>query len=103
MQIVELDGLAGGQMDAVDVMLCDGIRNKFQLVLCQTAASHTKPDHAGVSAPLGIASISAGEPFVGAFIQLSRIKSIGLLAEFRQIFFPYLCRNFFHFFYVLSS
>ena len=96
-QVVELDGLAGGEMSPGHGIRPDGLGREGQLLLGHAARGHPQAQHAGLAALLGIAAIQAGETLVGRLVQLSGIERRGLLPESRQVLFPALGINVVHF------
>ena len=66
------------------LMGCNGVCDKFQLFLCDTACGHAQTQHARLAALLRIASKSSGKGFISSLVHFSCVKSVGLFLEFLQ-------------------
>ena len=88
LQIVELNGLAGGEMGPGHGMLPDGPGGERQLFLRHPSGGHPQAQHAGLAAFLGIAAVQPGKTLIGGFVQLSGVKRGGFCPKFRQVLFP---------------
>ena len=95
-QIMKLNGLAGSKVRLFQIVLPNGIRNKFQFFLCYTAAGHAQTQHACLTALLGIASVQSGKSFVSVLAEFSCVKRCSFFPESRKILLPVLVISNFH-------
>ena len=85
---MELNGLAGGEVDPGDLVVPDGPGGEGQLLRRHPAGGHPQPEHIGLSALLGVAAIEAGEALVGGLVQLPGVKRGGFFPEGGQVLLP---------------
>ena len=79
-QVVELDGLAGGQFYPVYLLTLHCLGQKFQLLQGQPAARHTQAQHVPGGVPLCIGTQAPGYALIGFPVELAPVKSAdGLL------------------------
>ena len=95
-EVMQLDGLAGGEVRALDAVLADGLCHKGELIARDAACGHTQAQHAGLAALLGVAAIVAGKTFVFADFDLAGVERGRFVAEFAEIGLPCLDRNGIH-------
>ena len=96
LQVVELDGLAGGEVGPGHVILPDGLGGERQLFLRHPAGGHPQAQHTGLSALLGVAAVQAGKALIGGLVQLSGVKRGGPGLKFRQVLLPALSIDLMH-------
>ena len=87
-QIVELDGLAGGEVGPGDGIGADGLGHKGQLVPGDPPGGHAQAEHAGLAALLGIAAVQTGKTLICALVQGTGIEFIRLFPEGGQVLLP---------------
>ena len=87
-QVMQLDRLAGGQMDPGHRVANQHICNERHFLLAHPACRHPQTQHAGLSVLLGIAAIKSGEAFIGSLVQRAGVKLRRLLAKRGQVLLP---------------
>ena len=87
-QIMELNGLASGQMDPGHGVANQHIRNERHFLLAHPACRHPQAQHAGLSVLLGIAAIKSGKSLIGSLVQRTGVKLRRLFPKRGQILFP---------------
>ena len=90
---MELDGLAGGEVELVHPVLPDAVGHKGQLFLIQPTAGGPQAEHAGLAALLGVAAEAAGEAFILFYGGRAGIETAGRFLKCGKIFLPALGIN----------
>ena len=80
-QVVQLDGLAGGQLQGRNVVLVGNLCQELQPGQRQAAAGQAQAQHVLGAVPLGIAAKTAGRSLVILAGQFARRKGHGLFME----------------------
>ena len=76
-KLLDLDCLAGRELEKRCLFVRDLVRKKFQKFLRETASRDPKAEHQpGIS--LGVASESSGNPFESSAVQFSRLEGEGI-------------------------
>ena len=87
-QVVELDGLAGGEMHTAYLVLADGPGDESQFFRCYPAGRHPQAQHVGGTALLRVAAVVAGKALVGGLVQLTGVKGGSFFLKSGQILLP---------------
>ncbi len=80
-QVMQLHGLAGGEVHQGHLLFIQGADQEIQLVFRQTAGRGPQPQHVVLAVTLGIAAIFAGETLVVLFGQFSGMKRFSFFPE----------------------
>ena len=81
-KVVELDALAGSEMHQGDLVFFYAVCNKLQLPFGNFPSGEAQAQHAGVAAPLGIASKPAGKFLIFGDVHFFLVKFFGHFVEF---------------------
>ena len=88
LQVMQLDGLAGGEVDAAHLVAADRVGGKGQFFRGDPAGGHAQAQHVGFAAPLGVAAVQAGKAFVSHFVKIAGVKIFGFLPKSGKVLFP---------------
>ena len=83
-------------MKPFNSVLFDNPGKKEKRFLCDLPGRHPKPQHVFRPAPLGIASVVAGNAFVFQFVYFAGVKRRGSFPECFDVFFPKLRISYIH-------
>ena len=84
-QVVQLDGLAGGQLQGGDAVLAGDAGQELQPGAGQAAAGHAQAQHVFGAVPLGVGAEAARSALVVLAGHFARGESPGLLGEFLNL------------------
>ena len=93
LEVVELDGLAGGEVELVHPVLPDAVGHEGQLFLIQPTAGGPQAEHTRLAALLGVAAEAAGEAFILFYGGRAGIETAGRFLKCGKIFLPALGIN----------